>query len=53
MVVKAMNRIPLKNLLERHGYKCYRFDMSKIIPQKRIRLICIKIFDNTLDKYLG
>jgi len=32
----------LKELLEKHGWNVMRFDMSKIIPQKRIRLIAIK-----------
>jgi len=35
-------RKSLRKLLENEGWKCTRFDMSNIIPQKRIRLICIK-----------
>jgi len=37
-------RRTLRELLEKHGWSCTRFDMSNIIPQKRIRLICIKKF---------
>ena len=37
-------RLQLKELLEKKGWKVYRFDMSKIIPQKRTRLIAIKSY---------
>ncbi len=36
-------RKELRRILEHHGWVCQRFDMSIIIPQKRIRLICVKI----------
>jgi len=40
-------RIQLKEALEKRGWETYRFDMSEIIPQKRIRLIAIKKFKGT------
>jgi len=35
-------RLELVKILERYGWKASRFDMSKLIPQKRVRLIAIK-----------
>ena len=35
-------RLVLREMLERRGWKACRFDMSEIIPQKRIRLIAVK-----------
>jgi len=35
-------RVVLRDLLEKHGWRVMRFDMSKIIPQKRVRLIAVK-----------
>jgi hypothetical protein len=31
-------------LLRKHGWHVVRFDMSRIIPQKRVRLIAYKRF---------
>jgi site-specific DNA-cytosine methylase len=38
----------LVDILRRYGWYVERFDMSKIIPQKRVRLIGIKQFKNRL-----
>jgi site-specific DNA-cytosine methylase len=38
----------LTDILRRYGWYVERFDMSKIIPQKRVRLIGIKQFKNRL-----
>lgn len=35
-------RIKLKELVHNRGWVCQRLDMSFIIPQKRVRLICTK-----------
>jgi len=35
-------RLELVRILERYGWKASRFDMSKLIPQKRVRLIAVK-----------
>jgi len=37
-------RKPLAEILRRKGWHVSRFDMSKIIPQKRVRLIALKSF---------
>jgi len=44
-------RKELRQILERAGWICQRFDMSFIIPQKRIRLICAKIRSMNLLDY--
>ena len=38
----------LVDILRKYGWYVERFDMSKIIPQKRVRLIGIKQFKNSL-----
>jgi site-specific DNA-cytosine methylase len=35
-------RVSLVKLLEKFGWKTQRFDMSNIIPQKRVRLLAVK-----------
>jgi len=35
-------RVALKQILEEHGWKAIRFNMSRLIPQKRVRLIAVK-----------
>ena len=37
-------RKPLREYLEKNGWYCKYFDMSRIIPQKRVRLIGIRFF---------
>jgi site-specific DNA-cytosine methylase len=37
-------RKPLAELLRRHGWHVERFDMSKLIPQKRVRLLAYRRF---------
>lgn len=38
----------LARLLSKHGWRVMRFDMSKIIPQKRVRLIGVRSFSSLL-----
>jgi hypothetical protein len=35
-------RKPLAELLRRHGWHVERFDMSRLVPQRRVRLIARK-----------
>ena len=39
----------LVDILRKHGWYTLRFNMSKIIPQKRIRLIGIKFLENSFS----
>jgi len=45
-------RKELRQTLEKAGWTCQRFDMSSIIPQKRIRLICVKVRGRSLIDYV-
>jgi site-specific DNA-cytosine methylase len=39
-------RRPLAELLKRHGWHVERFDMSRLIPQKRVRLLAYRRFQS-------